>query len=327
MKKVHETGFVIIGGVKQWIRTIGDDINNPILLYVHGGPGMSTSAISNFYNSDLEKHFIVVHWDQRAAANSYFGKIDKSTMVIKQYVEDTIEVTEYLTKKFKKNKVFIIGHSWGTVLATYAIKERPELYYAYIGMGQVANQEKSEAIAYDFALEECKKAKDKKGIAELEKIGPAVGAIHSSNDWIAVQRKYVFKYKGMFHDPKLNFIKSSLKCFLKDKDYGIKGFYKFVKCQKPNVEVVWPTQLSKVNFFNVESEFQIPVYIFQGAYDHITCTQVAKEYFDFLKAPLKRFYLFEESGHCVSFEEPKKFYNIIVNEILNESYKTNMCEV
>lgn len=321
MEEIYETGFVIIGGVKQWIRTLGDDINNPVLLFVHGGPGMSTSPLSKFYNADLQKHFIVVDWDQRVVGNSYTGNIDKSKMVIKQYVQDTIEVAEYLIKKFNKNKVFIIGHSWGTILATRAVKERPELFYAYIGMGQIGDQEKSEAIGYNFALKECRNAKDKKGIAELEKIGPAVGGSHSSNEWVTIERKYIFKYKGFIHNPELKMMPAMIKCFLRDKDYGIKGLYKYFKCSKINTQQIWPTQLSKANLFNDVSEVEIPIYIFQGSHDYMTCTEVAKEYFDFIKAPLKKFYLFEEVGHCPNFEDPEKFYDIIVNEILKESYK------
>ena len=279
---------------------------------------MSESALLRYYNSDLEKHFIVVHWDQRASANSFIGKIDKSTMVIKQYVEDTVEVTKYVLNKLKKDKAYIIGHSWGTVLATHAIKKNPELYYAYIGMGQIGDQEKSEALGYQFALEECRKANDKKGIAELEKIGPAKGGSHSSTDWVSVERKYIFKYKGMLYNPELNFLTSSFKCFMKDKDYGIRGFYKFYKCQKVNLLQIWPTQLSKVNLFTEISEVKIPIYIFQGAYDYMTCTEVAKEYFDFIKAPFKKFYLFDNVAHCPCFEDPKKFLDIMVNDILKK---------
>ena len=321
MSKFHEAEMLDIGGIKQWVRATGEDKSKPVLLFIHGGPGLPEGPFVSYFTPELEEHFIVVQWDQRATGNTYDKAFDISTMVINQYVKDTLEVTEYLLKKYNKKKLYILGHSWGTVPALYAIKQRPELFHAYIGVGQIANLEKGEEIGYNFTLDRCRKENDKKGIEALEKIGPAVNGNCASVDWVQTERKYLLKYEGMFHDHKTNVMMIMFKAFLKDKDYGLKAIIRYLKLQTLNLTQLWPSQLAKLDFFQEIKEVAVPFYILQGEYDYMTTTKVAKEYFDLIKAPIKRFYLFDNSAHCPIFEEPQKFLNILTNEILPETNK------
>ena len=122
--------------------------NNPVLLFVHGGPGMPEYWLTQRYPTDLEDYFTVVWWEQRGAGLSYNPDIPPETMTAEQFVSDTLEVTNYLRQRFGKEKIYLMAHSWGSYIGIQAAAREPELYYAYIGMGQISYQIQSEQLAY-----------------------------------------------------------------------------------------------------------------------------------------------------------------------------------
>jgi pimeloyl-ACP methyl ester carboxylesterase len=135
---VQEGGFVVIGSIKQWVQIRGEDRNNPVLLFVHGGPGASTSPMSSGWQP-WEKYFTVVQWDQRGAGRTYgeTGDATAPTMTLERMTQDGIELAEYLRIHLHKDKIVLVGHSWGSFLGIHIVKQRPELFYAYVGTGQV----------------------------------------------------------------------------------------------------------------------------------------------------------------------------------------------
>jgi pimeloyl-ACP methyl ester carboxylesterase len=164
---------VTLGNVKQWILIRGEDTSNPILLFLHGGPGFPQMPFTHIDSRRLEKHLIVVNWDQRGAGKSYNdGAIPKETMTIEQFLSDTHELIRYLKARFSKDRLFLIGHSWGSILGLYTAYRHPDDLYAYIGMGQVVNMEESELISYHYTLERAREADDSDAIEILTKIGP-----------------------------------------------------------------------------------------------------------------------------------------------------------
>ena len=160
-----------IGNINQWISIRGKNTNNPILLYLHGGPGTPVMPLFRYFQAPLENYFIVVQWEQRGAGKSFSWKIPKKTMTIEQFISDLHELIEILMKRFKKEKIFLMGHSWGSVLGTYMVQRYPELFYAYIGVGQASDTIETEKIMYQFALDKSKETNNKKAIKKLEKIG------------------------------------------------------------------------------------------------------------------------------------------------------------
>ena len=130
---------VTLGGIPQWILVRGWDRHNPILLFLHGGPGFPETAVARLFSARLEKHFTVVHWDQRGAGKSYqFGE-DRSSWTIQDYDDDTRALIELLLRRFGKERLFLVGHSWGTVLGMRTARDHPELLHAFVGIGQVVN--------------------------------------------------------------------------------------------------------------------------------------------------------------------------------------------
>ena len=147
-----------LGGVKQWVLIRGENVRKPVLLILHGGPGMSLISISSAFFRQLEKDFVVVNWDQRGSGLSDDPDLDEKTMNIRQFVSDICELSEYRRCCFHKEKIFLLGHSWGSLIGTLAVKQAPELFYAYVGAGQVVDMARNEGIAYqellDFAQKE-----------------------------------------------------------------------------------------------------------------------------------------------------------------------------
>jgi len=317
--------YVKIGGIRQFILIRGKNRNNPILLVLHGGPGVPELPMYRTFNSELENYFTVAYWDQRGAGKSAVENIPDSSFTLNQFVEDTHELTVYLKEQFKKDKIFLLGHSWGSLLGVETVYKYPNDYYAYVGTGQFGNQPKSDSLSYLFAEHKAKELNDTVALSDLNSIGaynsPTMKRTGFMN-WLFMQRVYVSAFGGSIVDPNATahiFLLPILYC----KEYTIGNKYNLIKGNSKSAFVNSPYRnmipkvlcidLSKVN------ELKIPVYFFQGKHDYLTNFSVAKEYFDLLKAPKKEFVVFNKSAHFPSFEEPEKFDSLMINQVLKEN--------
>lgn len=147
---VSEKIHVEINGIQQGMFILSQNKQNPILLFVHGGPGMPEYFLFEQYATDLADYFTVCLWAQRGAGLSYSSDIPLETLTVEQFVEDTIAVTKYLSQQFQQEKIFLMAHSWGTFFAIQAAQRAPQLYHAYIGMAQIVNVVESEKEAYIY---------------------------------------------------------------------------------------------------------------------------------------------------------------------------------
>ena len=183
-----------LGGMKQTILIRGKDKINPILLYLHGGPGMLLMPFAHVFDRKLEEKFVVVHWDQRGAGKTYTKSTKPEDLKIEKYLSDTYELIKYLCKRFDKEKVFLIGHSWGSYLGIVTAYRHPELLHAYIGMGQVINQPVDETISYNYVMEKARINNNQKAINDLEKIGLPP---YDNADELLTERNWLYKYGGI----------------------------------------------------------------------------------------------------------------------------------
>jgi pimeloyl-ACP methyl ester carboxylesterase len=304
-----------INGLKQRMIIRGRDTTKPVLLYLHGGPGDPEFPFVQKFNPEIEDMFVVCYWDQRGAGLSFSKNIPSETMTLSQFVDDAGKVSEYLIQKFKRKKIYLLGHSWGTMLGAFTANKFPEYYYAFIAVGQVGDQKRAEKISYDFVLSRSREEKDKKAIKKLEKIGPPPYSDPAEAiDKMLAERKYVIRYGGAVK--KGNFYPAAVKPILFCKEYTLIEKINYLKGMKFTRKYLWDT-IMKTNLFQAIPSQKIPVYIMQGTSDYETSFVIAKEYFDSLQAPVKSFYPFENSAHSPIFEEPKKF-NVILQEILSE---------
>jgi pimeloyl-ACP methyl ester carboxylesterase len=314
---ISEKIFVNINGVEQGMFIKGKNINNPVLLFVHGGPGMPEYWLTQNYPTGLEDLFIVVWWEQRGAGFSYNSDIPPESMTADQFVSDTLEVTNYLRDRFDREKIYLMAHSWGSYIGIQAAARSPELYYAYIGMGQVSHQIKSEQLAYEYALEQYKKNGNSDMVRKLEAAPPTMT--------VPLPAKYELLRDEYMHGIGIGTTRD-MKSVITGIFLPSWQFREYTLGEKINL---WRGKLfSRSRNFNLwdkvqatdltqqVTELEVPVYFFHGAYDYTCAYPLAKDYFEKLKAPIKGFYTFEQSAHTPLFEEPEKTIKILQEDVL-----------
>lgn len=306
--------YIEVNGIKQGMFLQCENAENPVLLYLHGGPGSPEIAFNAKYPTGLEKRFTVCWWEQRGSCISYSIKIKPEQMTVEQMIADTVAVTNYLRNRFCQEKVYVMGHSWGSFLGVLTVKNHPELYHAYIGIGQVVNQDRSERLAYTYMLDEFEKRNDQKMLKRLRK--------HPIDDGGKISARYLgLRSIGM---NKLGIgimrnMTSSIDCVkivLGFKGYTLGEKFKFAKGSMFSLRHLWDNVM-QTDFIKQVPKLQIPVYIFQGKYDYQVSYEIAREYAIALNAPIKGFYTFENSAHSPCFEEPDKMYEIMCVDVLN----------
>jgi len=307
-----------INGLDQRMIIRGRDTTKPVLLYLHGGPGDPEFPFVSQFNSDIENIFVVCYWEQRGAGLSYSNKIPPASMTLTQFVDDAGKVSEYILHRFNRKKIFLLGHSWGSMLGAFTANKYPEFYYAFISVGQVGNQVRSENISYDFVLSRAKELKDKKAVSIIEKIGPPPYADpKAALNNLSIKRKYLIKYGGAIKNGE--FYPKAVKSLFACEEYTFKDKINYLKGGSFTKSYLWDIVM-KTNLFKAIPTQQIPIYIIQGRFDYQTSYVVAHDYFVSLKAPVKKFFTFENSAHSPIFEEPEKFERIL-REILLEQQK------
>lgn len=315
---IREKVFVKIGGVRQGMIIEGKSLDNPVLLYVHGGPAFPNYFLIDKYKPGLEDLFTVCYWEQRGGGLSYSPDVQIESMTFEQLTADAIEVTNYLRKRFGKEKIYIMAHSGGTPIAIQAVARLPQLYHAYISMAQITNQAESERIAYKYMTEQYSVLKDKSTLTELEKY-----PLLNTDTCFSAFYKSLIRDKSM-HDLGIGTMHNMHSVFrgvfvpvwtckaytFKEKLAIWKSKFSFVK------KAGFVDQLFEMDIPSSIPKLEIPVYFFSGKYDLTVNRDLSKSYLEKLQAPEKAFYLFDNSAHSPLFEEPEKFRRIIKEEIL-----------
>lgn len=242
-------------------------------------------------------------------------------MTISQMISDVNELTQYLKEKYKKDKIFLMGHSWGAYLGMNVVHKYPEDYYAVISIGQVANQVKSEELAYYAVLQIAKDNNNEKAIKELTELGPPVNGIYGDKMLdIVIQRNWAMEYGGLAY--KLNkgqLFSLILKPLLFHKEYKLKDKLNWVKGAGFAGVLLFPLMLEELLNENV-TEIQIPYYLFQGRHDLNTSYEVAKDYYESLKAPKKEMFTFENSSHFLPYnQEIDKFNELMITKVIADT--------
>lgn len=315
---LSEKTFIQIGGVRQGMFIRSADTSNPVLLFLHGGPGFPNYFLFDKYRPGLEDFFTVCYWEQRGGGLSYSKSVSPESMNLSQLESDAIEVTNYLRKRFGKDKIFLMAWSGGTSFAIPAIKTAPELFHAYIAMGQLTNQPASERIAFEYITKQLEASGDRKGLKQLEKfnnLSDQKSLIEFYNSGI---RDHLMHKLGIGTMRQMrSVIKGIFLPVWACRAYTLMEKYKLWKAKivfLPGTTL--KTQTLEINFAKAYPELQIPVFFVCGKYDLTVNADLTKNYYQQLKAPFKRFYLFEHSAHAPLFEERDKFRQIIKNDIL-----------
>jgi len=314
---ISEKVFVRINGVEQGMFIKSKDATHPVLLFIHGGPGMPEYWLTQRYPTDLEDYFTVVWWEQRGTGLSYSPDIPPETMTAEQFISDTLAVTNYLRERFGKEKIYLMAHSWGSYIGIQAAAREPELYYAYIGMGQISYQIQSEQLAYEYALEQYKKNGNMDMVQRLESAPPTI-TVPLPDAYEALRDEYMHGIGiGTTHDMK-SVITGIFLPSWQFREYTLRekvNLWRGKFLSRSRNFSLWD-KMQAMDLSQQVPELELPVYFFEGIYDYTCSYTLAKDYFEKLRAPVKGFYTFEQSAHTPLFEEPEKMQNILQEDVL-----------
>jgi len=300
LEKVH------IGGMDQWVSIRGNDRRNPVLLMLHGGPGWVSMPTSWYFQRGWEEYFTVVQWDQRGAGKTYVendpAKI-APTMTRERMVEDAVEMVAWLRREFGKDKVFVLGHSWGSYLGLELARRRPQWLHAYIGVGQITDAPQSERLGWAWTLRQARLDGNAEAVAELEALAPyAQGDAPVPLADLMKQRRWLNHYGGMVHNRRGGEAEGA----------AIRLSPEYTDA---DVAAVWDANdfsvrhlLAEVLTLDMGSvrRLDCPLLLFLGRHDHNVSSHLAAGWFERVQAPSKQLLWFEDSAHEVMNEEPGK---------------------
>ena len=306
---IDEAKYVEIGGIAQWITIRGEDRKNPVLLLLHGGPGDATNPWGYAGFRSWMKRFTVVQWDQRGAGRT-LGRNGPSlapTITIERMTQDGIELAELLRKTLGKEKILLVGHSWGSTLGVFMAKARPELFHAFVGTGQVADPARNYAVAYEALLGHAERVGERRAISELREVGPPP---YPDRRGYAVQRRWSNLFEGADF-----FIASMMGLALTAPGYSMRDVNDWLEGQGLSGERLVP-RTSVLEAKSLGGEFALPVFVIQGAEDFTTPTSLARGFVDSIRAPRKEFVALDGGGHFAIFMKQDLFLKELVARVL-----------
>jgi pimeloyl-ACP methyl ester carboxylesterase/membrane protease YdiL (CAAX protease family) len=301
---VAEVKYVRLGGVDQWVMIRGENVANPPLIVLHGGPGMSEMGFFRRFNAPLERHFIVVHWDQRGTGKSFDPNIPRSSMTVDRFVADLDELVEIVRRRFGMEKVAILGHSWGSTLGAIYAARFPEKVSVYVGAAQIGDCAAAESLSYAFGLAEAERQHDEQALKKLRAIGPPPYPAKS----VFVERTAVSRLDGQM---RLGILWKVGRALFGRPESSIFDLPHLVRGFGFTLDAMW-AEVSKLNLLKLVPALKMPVVIFVGRRDHWVPPETSVAYFDALAAPSKRLVWFEHSGHEAFVDEPEKFNSTMV---------------
>ncbi len=316
---ISEKIFVPIGGIRQGMFIRSKDLQNPVLLYLHGGPSFPNYFLVEQYQPRLEEYFTVCYWEQRGGGLSYHADIPSESMTFDQLTSDAFEVTNYLRKRFGKEKIYLMAHSGGTVIGIKAVARAPQLFHAYIAMAQVTRQAESEKIALRYMTDEYTNRGNQKLVQQL-----APYTACESDSCLKTFFRSGLRDKTM-HELGIGTMRTMLSVirgvFIPSwfcHTYTLPEKLKMWKSKfslLPRAKFV--DELFELNIPLTFPKLEVPVYFLSGRHDLTVNYLLAKDYFEKLEAPLKGFYTFEKSAHSPLFEEPDRVRAIFEQDILH----------
>lgn len=309
---ISTLGQVKINGEGHEVMIRGSDRSNPIIIFMHGGPGCSEIPYVRKYQQELEQHFTVVHYDQRGSGKSYHFFANYSNLTTDLLVDDLLALTDYVTEELGQDKVVLIGHSFGTYIGMKAAAKAPDKFNAYIGIGQMADTVQSESESLEYTMEQAKQASNSEDVKSLELLRDSIERGEGFTPRILLQ-----KYGGAAR--LINENRDYNLGFFLNPEYNGLDVIRFYKGVLGSQDILMREVLAN-HLPNIVDHLNIPTYFVMGKYDYMTTVNAARDYFDVLEAPEKDFVVFEESAHYPQFEEKERFVEWL-NELFSVTHK------
>lgn len=315
---ISEKARIELNGVSQGMILKGKNVRNPVLLFLHGGPGLPEYFLEQQHPTGLDQLFTVCWWEQRGSGLSYSRRTPEASITQDQLVADTIAVTEYLRARFDCDRVYLMAHSAGTALGMRVVARAPELFHAYIAVAQITRQMESERLAYSYVVDQARSSGDKRLLKALARVRFEAAA-ELPPAWRSVRDSAMHRMGvGTMHDMH-SVARGVMLASLMNREYSAVEKLNLWrgKLSRPSARM-----FTKILASDIPAEIRsidIPVYFFHGRHDYTVSYALARQYFDELRAPQKAFYTFPASAHSPIFEEPSRSREILENDVLQGS--------
>ena len=308
-QSINALESIELGGISQWVSIRGYDVRNPVLLYLHPGPGTADLALLRNQCPELERHFVVVNWDQRGAGKTFRVADPTEALTITQLIADTHELILYLKQRFGVDKIYLLGFSAGTILGLSIADQYPDDLYAYIGVSQVVQGAEGERLGLEYVQRVARETQNQEASRELAGIDPA----YRVDDWygrLKTQRKWLTKFGGVYRTADSD--SREIWLLLKAPEYSLVEKVLWPLGSDRSLKRLWPEVL-QVDFIKTVPQINVPIYFFVGRYDYNTPSSLVEAYFTALQAPRgKELIWFEDSAHHLFFDQPEKLTQEII---------------
>jgi len=284
---------VSLGGVPQWILVRGRDRRKPVLLFAHGGPGMPAMHLAHAWQRPLEEDFVIVHWDRRGVGKSSRSPLPEGSLTVRRTLDDLHELTDLLRARFGQERIYLLGHSWGSYLGLLEVHERPDRYLALIGTGQEAGtRAEIRAARRAFFAAHAARTHDDALARRLADPASELG----EDD--------LFRYGGELYGARS--VLPLIWAGLRAPEYDLADMLALKRsCDRVNHEMREDVE-PKLDQGEIR-QLEIPVFLLLGRHDENTPSELAVAYLDRLQAPLKGVEWLDRSAHLPFFEEPERF--------------------
>ncbi len=296
---IADIGYVRLGGIEQWVMIRGENVANPPLILLHGGPGMTEMRFFRHFNAPLEKSFTVVNWDQRGTGKSFSRDIPRESMNVEQFIADLDDLVEHVRHRLEQEKVVLYGHSWGSALGVLYAARFPEKVAVYAGSGQVGDWLAAERASYDYVLREMERRNDAKAVRKLRAIGPPPYGANA----LWTERMQLAR---LDHDAGAMPITKTFRILLGGPESSVVDAPNLWRGWRFSLDAMWDDVL-KLNLIEAVPALRMPVFFLLGRKDHWVDPATSMAYFNVLDAPYKQVIWFEHSGHEPFMDEPEKF--------------------
>lgn len=321
---ISEKCYLEVDNVRLGMILWAKDMSNPVLLICGGGPGIPEYLLESIYPSALADEFTVCYFDYRGTGLSYDPNINISEMTTERYVTDIVKVTNYLRERFSQEKIYILGHSFGSYMAIKTVQQYPDYYYAYIAMSQICNQKESEYRAYDYMKEQYELSENERMLRKFDE--------YPIRDSEKMRLEY---FSSSLRDTAMHDLGVGTTHDMNSVITGI--FFPSLKCTAYTWQErinIWRGKSASASFpvvgdtlrfsaFDDIITLQVPIYFFAGQYDYTCCYSLQKEYYEQIDAPVKQFYNFENAAHSPIYENPEEARRFL-QEILYDTQDSSL---
>jgi pimeloyl-ACP methyl ester carboxylesterase len=311
---IAELTRVDIGGHDLSMMIRGESTDNPVLLFLAGGPGDTELGAMRHHGQALEKDFSVVTWDQRGTGKSYDQLDPTSTLTLDSAVRDALEVTNYLRDCFDQDKIYLFGQSWGTILGVLAAQQQPQPFTAFVGTGQMVSPRETDRIFYRDTLAWAERTGNEGVVDTLARIGPPPYDSMLDYESASAYEQQVYAYD---HSPNAEGSGQMFEGIFVG-EYGLIDQVHNMAAVFDTYAVLYP-QIQDIDFRTDAAHLDVPVYLFQGGQEARGRAVLADEWFAMLDAPRKRMAVAETSGHRPLWEQPDEFYDFMTSTVLAET--------